>query len=327
MTNTIVVAALLSYLVGTTAVWLLLVPRLQGLALDRPNERSLHKQVVPRTGGLAVLLGVTLALAPFGRSETRAFWAVALCLGVVSFIDDRRGLPVLVRLLAQLGAASAVLVLFGHGQPAWWLALAVLTTLWMTNLYNFMDGADGLAGGMGVLGFSSYAAAAWEADDAGMATLCACLAASTLAFLSRNLPPARIFMGDSGSTVLGFCAAAVGLYGHATQLWPLWFPGLVFLPFALDATVTLLRRAARRERLWQAHREHYYQRLIRSGWSHRQMACVAYLLMLGVGSSAVLTLTFVPTAGWLVLAAWLAVIGTCMTMVDARWKRVNAISE
>ena len=149
------------------------------------------------------------------------------------------------------------------------LALLALAVAWITNLYNFMDGSDGLAGGMSVAGFGAYSIAAWLAGDAATGALCAAISGASVAFLLHNFYPARIFMGDVGSIPLGFLAAALGIVGWRNDAWPLWFPLLVFGPFIGDATVTFFKRVARRERVWRAHREHYYQRMVRMGFGHR----------------------------------------------------------
>lgn len=319
------IAGVVGFVVGLAALRLLLVPRFQKLAVDVPNERSLHERLVPRTGGLAILAGTSAGLLSCPERTTGVLWGLALCLGAASFVDDRRGLPIGLRLLAQVGLAVLAITFIGGARPFWWIAFAVLTTVWLTNLYNFMDGADGLAGGMGLFGFGAYAIAAMARGDMALATLCLSVAAGCAAFLTCNFPPARIFMGDAGSTSLGFTAAVVGLYGQAVGLWPLWFPALVFLPFIADATVTLGRRVLRGDRFWKAHREHYYQRLIRSGWGHARMAKVAYWLMVAVGSSAVLALVLEPFVPWqLMLAVWAVVFAGLMLAVDARWNRHHA---
>jgi UDP-N-acetylmuramyl pentapeptide phosphotransferase/UDP-N-acetylglucosamine-1-phosphate transferase len=312
-------AILASLVVGLAVLRILLLPRMRSLALDQPNERSLHAKVVPRTGGLAVLVASSTALLFASSAATIALASLAGVLAGVSFIDDRRGLSVRVRLLVQLAAALGASLWVCRDAPAWWVVLGTLGIVWMTNLYNFMDGADGLAGGMGLTGFGSYAAAAALNGDTPLAVLAAAIAAGCVAFLTRNYPPASIFMGDAGSTVLGFLAASAGLYGNARGLWPLWFPLLVFLPFVLDATVTLTRRAVRRDRIWKAHREHNYQRLIRSGWSHRDMAMVAHGCMLGTGALALLLLRRPAVDGWVALTSATATLGCGMYLVDARW--------
>lgn len=135
-------------------------------------------------------------------------------------------------------------------------------------------------------------------------------------------------MGDVGSIPLGFLAAALGLMGWQQGAWPLWFPVLVFSPFLADASVTLLRRLARGERFWQAHREHYYQRLIRMGWGHRRTAMLEYLLMVAVTASAVAGLRLDAQGQMSMLVIWIVVLGCMMLAVDSLWRRfMHASSE
>jgi UDP-N-acetylmuramyl pentapeptide phosphotransferase/UDP-N-acetylglucosamine-1-phosphate transferase len=157
----------------------------------------------------------------------------------------------------------------------------------MSNLYNFMDGSDGLAGGMTVIGFGYYGLFAYLAGNSDFAVINRSIAAAALAFLCYNFHPARIFMGDAGAVPLGFLAAALGILGWLDQLWSLWVPVLIFSPFIADATVTITKRLMRGEKIWQAHREHYYQRMVQSGLGHRNTALLSYALMLAAGGCAV----------------------------------------
>jgi UDP-GlcNAc:undecaprenyl-phosphate/decaprenyl-phosphate GlcNAc-1-phosphate transferase len=309
----------LAFLAALVSCRVLLAPRVAGLLLDHPNERSLHARPVPRTGGVALMIGLALAAAWIGYFP--AWLALALALAAVSFVDDAKALPVLVRLACHLGAAVAM-VAFLPITLAWPLAaLFVLGTVWMTNLYNFMDGSDGLAGGMTLVGFACYGAAAWIGGERDLALVSFCAAAAALGFLVFNWPPARVFLGDSGSIPLGFLAAAVGLVGWRVHaLWPWWFPAVVFSPFAVDATVTLARRAARREPVWRAHREHYYQRLVQLGWGHRGAALAEYALMLACAALA-LALREASTRAQLAgLAALAVAYVVLMLLVDRAWR-------
>ena len=290
------------------------------LALDHPNERSLHTKPVPRTGGIALMAG-TLA----GWSILWPSWLVPAFISVtmlmlISLIDDVAGLAARWRFFVHLMAAAMFLLLVPSLLlPALWLILIGLAMVWMTNLYNFMDGSDGLAGGMAVFGFGSYALAAWMAGDRALILVNLSLVMAALAFLRFNFHPASIFMGDAGSIPLGFLSAALGLIGWQRGLWPLWFPLMVFSPFVVDASATLVSRLLRGEKVWQAHREHYYQRLVQMGWGHRRTALAEYLLMLGVGMGSVLALQWTVRwqmafcLGWM-LAYWLA-----MKTIDRRW--------
>jgi UDP-N-acetylmuramyl pentapeptide phosphotransferase/UDP-N-acetylglucosamine-1-phosphate transferase len=201
------------------------------------------------------------------------------------------------------------------------LMLLALALGWMTNLYNFMDGADGLAGGMALIGFGVYALAAVLGGDPTFAQLNLCIAAAAAGFLLFNFPPARVFMGDAGSIPLGFLAGAFGLQGWSQGLWPLWFPLVVFGPFVADASVTLVRRALRGERVWQAHRSHYYQRLILLGWSHRRTALAEYALMVGGGLTALLVARQAAGVQMLALIGLACVYLLGAWMVDTRWRR------
>ena len=247
-------------------------------------------------------------------------WGGAGLLALLSFADDRYGLPASVRFLAHIAAAVWLVAAVGTDWNPWLWPLAVAAIVWMTNLYNFMDGSDGLAGGMALFGFGFFAIAAATHGQPDLALATLTVAAAALGFLVFNLPPARVFMGDAGSISLGFLAAGFGMLGVVRDVWPVWFPVLVFLPFIVDATVTLLRRGLRGEKVWHAHKEHYYQRLIRMGWSHRQTALVEYALMGGSGSIALITLFTPASVGLLIAALWGVVLIALMWLVDNRWR-------
>jgi UDP-N-acetylmuramyl pentapeptide phosphotransferase/UDP-N-acetylglucosamine-1-phosphate transferase len=300
------------------ALRVLLSPAANMRFLDHPNERSLHAAPVARTGGVAIMLG-TLAGMALAEANTLLL-GLALALTLLSLLDDWKGLSPLVRLLGHLAVAGCFVAgaLTGVGSVAW-VALVVAVG-WTVNLYNFMDGADGLAGGMAVFGFATYGIAAWMLGEPALALVNLCVAASALAFLRFNFPPARIFMGDAGSIPLGFLAAALGVLGWNRAVWPLWFPAVVFAPFIVDATVTLLRRALRGERIWQAHRNHYYQRQVLMGWSHRQVALAEYLLMLVSGCAALIALWQPPALRAVTLASLAVVYVALVVVVDTRWR-------
>lgn len=287
----------------------------RAIALDHPNERSLHDRPTPRTGGIAIVCG-SLAGALVSKAWEPSLW-LGLAIAGVSLADDVRGLPVRWRMVAHLAAATAA-VWTAPDVPAWLWPFLVFGIAWMTNLYNFMDGADGLAGGMAVFGFGSYAAAAVLAGNVGLASASLCIAASALGFLLFNFPPARIFMGDVGSIFLGFLAGGLGVHGWRSGAWPSWFPVVVFAPFVVDATVTLARRALRRERVWEAHRGHFYQRLILSGWTHRGTAIAEYVLMACCSAAALFARGIEPVPRILTLAAVATLLGLSAVLVERR---------
>ena len=296
-------------------------PDLSSRMLDEPNARSLHGTAVPRTGGVAIVVAFAVAGAlALAASSLPASWpwigAALLVVGVVSFLDDGGEVKARYRLAAHLGAAILLLaggiswslfelpgLIWDMPDPmAWVLTLGYL--VWMINLYNFMDGMDGFAGGMAVFGFGALALLGWQEGDAGFALANAIVAAASAGFLTGNFPPARIFLGDMGSATLGLLAAILSLVGAQRGLFPLWAAWLAFSPFIVDATWTLLRRLFRGERVWQAHRSHHYQRLVLAGWSHRKTVLRSYLLMAACAATSVAARDMSVQDQWVVLAAW-----------------------
>ena len=322
-----IVTMLAALVVTLACLWVLLSPFGRRLILDRPNERSLHAQPVPRSGGLAIAAGVAagmvagsttgVAIIPFALGVTLG---IAGALAALSFADDLFALPMLLRLAAHLAAAGIVNLVLDVSDP-FQFALLALAIAWYANLYNFMDGADGLAGGMAVFGFGAYAWAAHQSGHAALTAASASVAAASGAFLLANFHPARLFMGDVGSVPLGFLAAALGVFGWHDGVWPLWFPILVFAPFVCDATLTLVKRLLRRERVWRAHKEHYYQRLVRMGFGHRGTAWIEYGTMAGCVALALFArqADAVVQAGAL-CAAVLGLTGIAL-WIDSRWAR------
>jgi UDP-N-acetylmuramyl pentapeptide phosphotransferase/UDP-N-acetylglucosamine-1-phosphate transferase len=311
--------AILSFVVAYAALRLLL-GRFGTFALDEPNARSLHEQPVPRTGGIAVLAGTAVSLG-FGVLELWLPLILGFLLALISLFDDLRRLPTAVRFAAHLAAAAVLVWYVLSPMHPIEMGLIILAVTWITNLYNFMDGSDGLAGGMALIGFGAYAAGAFMAGNQSLLYLCTAIAAGAAAFLVHNFPPARIFMGDVGSIPLGFFAGALGVFGWREDLWPLWFPLLVFAPFIGDATVTLLKRLGRGERVWQAHRDHYYQRLVRMGFGHRGTALIGYAVMAACAAVALFARTQVPAVQWGSFIATVAGLAVLAVWVDLRWAR------
>jgi UDP-N-acetylmuramyl pentapeptide phosphotransferase/UDP-N-acetylglucosamine-1-phosphate transferase len=310
-------AFLVAFVSTLGLVRLLLVPAVARLVLDIPNDRSLHVAPTPRTGGVGLLLGAAASWLVFGGGLA-ATAGIAAALALVFFFDDISGLPVPVRFGMQ--AAAAILFVYAMDlQPLLLAPLFVVGIVWCMNLYNFMDGSNGLAGGMTLFGFGAYAIAAQAAGANDLALVGAVIAGAALGFLGWNFDPARVFLGDAGSIPLGFLAAALGLLGWQRDVWPFWFPLLVFSPFITDATLTLMRRALRGEKVWQAHKSHYYQRLVRMGWSHRKLARAEYALMAAACASALLSRNAEPAAAIALIAVWILIYAVIMRAIDLRW--------
>jgi UDP-GlcNAc:undecaprenyl-phosphate GlcNAc-1-phosphate transferase len=304
-----------SLVAGTATVLLLaiLLRRADALPVDHPNHRSLHHRPTPRIGGLALFPGVVVGCFAAGWRDVYSILLLGLAgfLFVLSIFDDWRSLPVTLRLGAHLLAAALLAFALIGASPL--VLIAALAVAWITNLFNFMDGANGLAGGMAAIGFATFGLASSEP------VLAFALTGAALGFLMFNFDPARVFLGDAGSIPLGFLAGGLGLLGVVKGQWPWWFPILVFSPFVVDATVTLLRRMVRREKFWHAHHKHYFQRLVRMGWSHRRLALVEYALMAACGASALAMLHSGSAFQILGLSAWLAAYAGLMLFIDSRW--------
>lgn len=276
------VSAVLVCTVGITRLVLANAGRLR--LLDLPNTRSMHAVPTPRGGGIAIVVGFMLALAwAVSRGSVpadigAAFAASGLLVAVVGFYDDVRSLPARLRLVVHFAAASIFVAIVGL-EPALLIpldgivartvsaVLLVVGAVWVLNLYNFMDGIDGFAASEAV--FVCTAAAILVGDvSTPMVQLALALAAATTGFLLFNWPPARIFMGDVASGFLGLVLAGLAIYSHAEGELSIWTWLILLAAFVTDATVTLLHRAWRGERLAVAHRQHAYQQLARQ-FGHR----------------------------------------------------------
>lgn len=291
--------------------------------MDLPNERSSHTLPTPRGGGLAttpVLLLMLLAVG-FRVYDLPALgllpWAALLAL--VSWVDDRQNLSPAPRFLAQTVAVAAPILfmtvtigdqrlVFDGAFPLWLdRLLAGLGWLWFVNLYNFMDGIDGITGvetatlGLGLAVVATLGATWLEAIPVGMT-----IAAVGLAFLAFNWHPAKLFLGDSGSVPFGYVLGGLLLWlALAGQL-----AAALILPayYLADATITLVRRALAGDRVWQAHRKHFYQRAVQGGKRHDQVVlaiAAANLLLIGCAVLTVLGLLWQGVAGAVVVTSGL----------------------
>ena len=270
---------ILSAIVACLCIATILRTGLGNRLLDQPNRRSLHERPTPRIGGLGILAGLLASTLIIGTSLPWSIWCALLLVVGISLLDDLRSVSAAVRLPVHIAAGASMAWAALPDAPWVWALVLAVALAWMINLYNFMDGSDGLAGMQACFGFGAMALAAHIGGDAGLACSCAALAGGALGFLIFNWPPARIFMGDAGSTAMGAMAGGIGAWGVYKGLWTAPFPVLAFFPFIFDASLTLADRIWRRQRVWQAHRDHAYQRLNLSGWGHRNTALAYGLWM------------------------------------------------
>jgi Fuc2NAc and GlcNAc transferase len=288
--------------------WLRIYARGAGL-LDVPNQRSSHAVPTPRGGGLAIVVCTLVAVLVMNLDgQLPLGYSAALILGgglvaLVGALDDRLGLPAHLRLLAHFAAAGIAVGFVGavgslsigrsfvsFGYAAW--PMTIVGIVWFLNLFNFMDGIDGIAISQALfMGVAGAVLAAMNGAPTAIVVAMCVFSASCLGFVPLNWPPARMFMGDVGSGFLGFALAVFALATVVSGTLSVWTWILLSGTFLVDATVTLVRRLLRAEKLYQAHRSHAYQHLSRRWHSHGRVTLVFIVVNIG----------------WLLPLAWLSV--------------------
>lgn len=301
--------------------------RFQSQFLDIPNQRSSHTQPTPRGGGLGFIIAFAIvtmiASLTLDLSNSLLVWLTLTPLIIIGFIDDRSNVPALVRYFVQLSGAGIAITSFGFltipaldslsfvGQ-AIAVTLTVIGITALINFYNFMDGLDGLVASVSTLQLIFLALYLHQ-------PLFLLLSAALLGFLYWNWFPAKIFMGDVGSTFLGAIIAIALL--NSENSFQAWQAFAITLPLTGDAIYTICCRLLRRENIFQGHRTHLYQRLQQSGWNHSQVT-LTYLTVTGAIILAIITLGSM--GAWLSLLGIIAVIG--IGELYLRWGRINTNS-
>jgi UDP-N-acetylmuramyl pentapeptide phosphotransferase/UDP-N-acetylglucosamine-1-phosphate transferase len=243
------------------------------------NERSSHQGAVPVGAGLVVLVVSLIAACPVPALGWGYLFG-ALLLGVVSWVDDLVGAPIALRLVAQVLAAIAMVTMDSPSLNVLIWPLLVLWVVGLTNVYNFMDGIDGMAGLQAVVAGVAWYLLGSRFAMSGLAQVGLVLAAASAGFLVHNFPKARVFLGDVGSVFLGYSFATLTVRASlANPGGPLFFSCALFLwPLLFDALFTMLRRWRLGQRVTEAHRDHLYQRLVKNGISHARVSLVYALL-------------------------------------------------
>ena len=326
------------FLVAAAILSWLLASRVRLYALDRlldiPNERSSHSAPTPRGGGLAIAftaLGGIILAAMFHWIE----WNLAIALvgggaliATVGWVDDHRSLSALTRFAVQFFCAGWAMYWVGglpslsvgsaslHLGPVG-IILGVIGIVWAINLYNFVDGIDGLAAGeaisTGVIGGLILLAM----GQTGLAIVSLLIAAASAGFLPLNWAPARLFMGDVGSGMLGYLFAVLAIASENSGAVPLLLWVLLLGAFVFDATVTLCRRIAHGERWYHAHHSHAYQRMVQAGRSHAQVSTTILLINLVLAILAIIA--------WLRPALFLMAIGAGTVLLSVIYLSVERI--
>jgi UDP-N-acetylmuramyl pentapeptide phosphotransferase/UDP-N-acetylglucosamine-1-phosphate transferase len=274
---------------------------LSRLTLDHPNDRSSHSVPTPRGGGLGIVPVALLVWLLFADYRPWVLLIGAVILLLLSLLDDRRGLSALTRLIVQAGIVLAFVLTLPLPAspllPAPLISLAAsFALLWFVNLYNFMDGIDGITGvetislGLGIALVASFA------DNAQILVIPAlALAGSGLGFLVWNWHPAKVFLGDSGSIPLGLLAGGLLL---CLALMGFWQAALILPAYYLaDASLTLGRRLLAGEKIWKAHRQHFYQRACRGGAGPARVSSTIFMGNMGLILSAFATSQGYPASG------------------------------
>jgi UDP-N-acetylmuramyl pentapeptide phosphotransferase/UDP-N-acetylglucosamine-1-phosphate transferase len=312
------IVAVASFVLSCLGTRLLVTVLRRGAVLDKPNERSSHVVPTPRGGGIAVIgVSVVAWMTLWGAGLVPPLTViVALAAGglaVVSWLDDLRGLSPAIRLLAQFVAVAGGILALPHGAIfQGWLPFGLdriagaLLWVWFVNLFNFMDGIDGVdASEAATIGIGIMLVAG---DSLDLAAPAAAIAAAALGFLVWNWAPARIFLGDVGSVPLGYL---LGFLLYQLALRGSWQTALILpLYFLADATLTLLRRLARGERVWQAHRQHFYQRAVQRGLGH-----AAVVLRVIAANVVLIACAYASVRGWGFAALCVAVLTVAVLLV------------
>lgn len=316
MTNFAILTILL-FALAFAASWLgVAIFRRWSLArdlLDVPNERSSHSAPTPRGGGLIIVLvclfGYLAIYLIFAVPFSKGYFIGALMVAVVSWLDDLYSLPFWSRLIIHVAAAGVLVadlgvwhfaVLYPSFEINFGTVLGAILTIgwvvWLLNAYNFMDGIDGIAALQALVAGVAWAVFGFYFNLQGSFLFAGVVACVSLGFLLHNWQPARIFMGDVGSAFLGFTLAAMPLlFGAERQGRMAVLPTIAVLFvwfFVFDTIFTLLRRAVNRERVWEAHRGHLYQRMVIDGMSHREVTTLYGLAAALLSTFALLALIF-----------------------------------
>ena len=241
--------------------------------VDIPGHRSLHEQPTPRGAGIALAIAILLGLLAAGGAPWPV-WLGVIGFGAVGAWDDLSRRSVGMRFFAQVVLAAIVATGLAHtfGAPVLWAVAGLIMIAATVNATNFMDGINGITGLHAVVWGIAYVAALLSIDQGALIPLAVALAAVGLAFLPWNMPRARLFLGDSGSYLIGACAGIIAVGGSMAS-YPLVFIGPL-ATYAADTCFAVVQRLLRRERLTEAHRSHVFQQLVALGWSHTRTAFV-----------------------------------------------------
>lgn len=307
----LVLSALATFIIGSGAAAILLPLLRRHQVLDVPNHRSSHSTPTVRGGGLAIvtalvggLVTATVLVAPSAAPLPWILWfgSAVVAFSALGWAEDAWGLSIRARLAGQVlvAAAAGTAALVLSDLPTWLAAIAMLGGIFYVNTANFMDGVNGISGWNGTIVGSYFAIVGLVGDHASLTVSGAVAAAAFLSFLPWNSPRARMFMGDVGSYALGGGSWALAVAAVAAGV-PILVAVAPLVVYSSDVVVTLLRRARRGDRLFDAHREHTYQRVHQITGSHQASMSHATVATLATSAIGLWTLSH-PDVTWAALA-------------------------
>jgi len=265
--------------------------------VDVPNERTLHQGAIPRGGGLVIVATLLLSLVVMAALTSRyqfflSLFAIVSSWSTLSWFDDRFDLSPRLRVASQCVFSIVTIAAFGYvteiqfseesfvSLSVFGMIATFIGIMWLSNLYNFMDGMDGLAASQTIIGAITLGIWFWQYGDQGLAIVCFVLAAASYGFLLWNWQPAKIFMGDVGSVTIGAFFSTLLVIAVSRYQLPVISFVLLFWVFVADASATVLHRIVKREKFWLPHRTHLYQRLATLGVAHNKIVIALIMLML-----------------------------------------------
>jgi Fuc2NAc and GlcNAc transferase len=279
-----IMVAIAVALVSFLACWLAMKLAQRSGMIALPGERQSHLKATPTGGGLGMIITmliISLVIQHF--QDLPVYWWLNMLPGIVllalvGWLDDKRPVSATIRLLVQFTVSLYLLLcmrFLGPAINAGMIGITVIAMVWLMNLYNFMDGSNGMAGFQGLFCSLVFAVLFQLGGHSSMAMIALVVAAACIGFLPLNFPVAKVFMGDVASVPLGFIFAAFSVYGIYQGIFAFWAAVLIMSVFLVDASLTLAARVIQREQWYTAHKQHVYQRLIEQEWSHSQVL-IAY---------------------------------------------------
>lgn len=319
------IVAIVTALVSFVSCWMAMRLAVRAGMIALPGERQSHQIATPTGGGLGLvvtLLIITLILQII--QPLPVFWWLntlpgILVLALVGWIDDKRPVSSKIRLLVQFTVSLWLLLcmkFLGPAIHASVIGITIIAMVWLMNLYNFMDGSNGMAAFQGVFCGLAFAVLFKLGGFSSMALVAVVVAAACAGFLPLNFPVAKVFMGDVASVPLGFTFAAFSVYGIYQGAFTFWTAVLIMSVFVIDASLTLAARVIHKEQWYTAHKQHVYQRLIEQEWSHSQVLIAYQAINVMMVLPAIVLATMYPQY---------AIVATVLTLLllSAGWYIAN----